>query len=110
MPSKSEVYTTKVFLNAEQAKKELEDLTKKVSTLQKERDKYVSQGDLKKVNEINKELKETTNRLSSMQTTSAKISKVLDNLSGASVKQIQLTIKAITQEMNSGRIKRGSLV
>lgn len=108
MPSRSEVFTTKVFLNAEQAKKELEDLSKKVSQLQKERDKYVSQGDLKKVNEINKELKETTNRLSSMQTTSAKISKVLDNLSGASVKQIQSTIKAITQELNSGRIKRGS--
>lgn len=108
MPSRSEVYTTKVFLNAEQAKKELDDLTKKVSTLQKERDKYASQGDLKKVNEINKELKETTNRLSSMQTTSAKISKVLDNLSGASVKQIQSTIKAITREMNSGRIQRGS--
>lgn len=108
MPSRSEVYTTKVFLNAEQAKKELEDLSKRVSQLQKERDKYVSQGDLKKVNEINKELKETTNRLSSMQTTSAKISKVLDNLSGASVKQIQSTIKAITQELNSGRIERGS--
>ena len=108
MQSKSEVYTTKVFLNAEQAKKELEDLTKRVTQLQKERDKYVSQGDLKKVNEINKELKETTNRLNAMQTTSAKISKVLDNLSGASVKQIQSTIKAITQEMNSGRIKRGS--
>ncbi len=108
MPSRSEVYTTKVFLNAEQAKKELEDLSKRVNQLQKDRDKYVSQGDLKKVNEINKELKETTNRLSSMQTTSAKISKVLDNLSGASVKQIQSTIKAITQELNSGRIKRGS--
>ncbi len=108
MPARSEVYTTKVFLNAEQAKKELEDLSKRVNQLQKDRDKYVSQGDLKKVNEINKELKETTNRLSSMQTTSAKISKVLDNLSGASVKQIQSTIKAITQELNSGRIERGS--
>ncbi len=108
MPSRSEVYTTKVFLNAEQAKKELDDLSKRVTQLQKDRDKYVSQGDLKKVNEINKELKETTNRLSSMQTTSAKISKVLDNLSDASVKQIQSTIKAITQELSSGRIKRGS--
>ena len=54
MPSRSEVYTTKVFLNAEQAKKELEDLSKRVNQLQKDRDKYVSQGDLKKVNEINK--------------------------------------------------------
>ena len=108
MASRTDVYTTKVFLNAEEAKKELDSLNKRLKQLNKERDEAASQGNLKRVNEINKQIKDVTKNLDSTRTTAAKVSEVLDNLSGASIKQIQQTIKAINKEMSSGSIQRGS--
>lgn len=108
MASRTDVYTTKVFLNAEEAKKELDSLNKRLKQLNKERDEAASQGNLKRVNEVNKQIKEVTKSLDSTRTTAAKVSNVLDNLSGASIKQIQQTIKAINKEMSSGNIQRGS--
>ena len=108
MASRTDVFTTKVFLNAEEAKKELDNLNKRLKQLNKERDEAASQGNLKRVNEVNKQIKEVTKSLDSTRTTAAKVSNVLDNLSGASIKQIQQTIKAINKEMSSGNIQRGS--
>ena len=86
----------------------MDSLNKRLKQLNKERDEAASQGNLKRVNEVNKQIKEVTKSLDSTRTTAAKVSNVLDNLSGASIKQIQQTIKAINKEMSSGNIQRGS--
>lgn len=101
-------YTTRIFLNAEEAKKQLDELQSKVKTLRKNKDEAARAGDWPRFNSLKKQLDQANNQIRSMQTSAQKIDRVLGNLSTASVKEIQQSIKAINAELSSGVIERGS--
>lgn len=101
-------YTTRIFLNSEEAKKKLDELQKKVETLRKKKDEAAKAGDWPTFNSLKKQLDQANNQIRSMHTSAQKIDRVLGNLSTASVKEIQQSIKAINAELNSGAIERGS--
>ena len=101
-------YTTRIFLNAEEAKKQLDELQSKVETLRKKKDEAARAGDWPTFNSLKKQLDQANNQIRSMHTSAQKIDRVLENLSTASVKEIQQSIRAINDELNSGAIERGS--
>lgn len=108
MADNTQTYTTRIFLNAEEAKKQLDELQSKVETLRKKKDEAARAGDWPTFNSLKKQLDQANNQIRSMQTSAQKIDRVLGNLSTASVKEIQQSIKAINAELSSGAIERGS--
>ena len=102
-----QTYTTRIFLNIEEAKKRLDELQSKVETLRKKKDEAARAGDWPTFNSLKKQLDQANNEIRSMQTSAQKIDRVLGNLSTASVKEIQQSIKAINAELSNGAIERG---
>lgn len=95
-------YSTIVRLNATEAKNQLDALTKKVHDLEKARDKALAEGkDTKFVKELNKQLKQASAELKSYETNVKSTIDTLNNLSDATVGEIEKAIRAIRKEMKA---------
>lgn len=108
MADNVQTYTTRIFLNSEEAKKQLDELEKKVEDLRKKKEAAAREGDWPTFNNLKKQLDMANKEMGSLQTSAQKIDKVLGSMSTASVKELQQTIRAINKELESGSIKRGS--
>lgn len=108
MASQQQIYETKILLNSEQAKKEINDLDKKVEDLRRKRQEALDAGDTKSWQKLNKEVEKHEAKLNGMRSRLEGINKTLDNMSTAGPKQLKNTIKDINALLNSGAIERGS--
>lgn len=106
--SNTQTYTTRIFLNSEQAKKRLDELSAKIEKIRKDKDEAATKGDWKTFNDLKKQLDRVNSEMRDMNTSSQKVSRILDNLSVVSVKEISQTISAINKELRSGAVERGS--
>lgn len=97
-----------IEINDKKAEEKIEKLEKKASALRKLMQKAVDLGDEKSLENIGKELKKVNNQLSQVRTRAEKVRAAMRNLDAATPKQLRETIKAITAELNSGKIARGS--
>ncbi len=97
-----------IEINGQKAKKELNNLTSYASALREQIVQASQAGDTKRVKQLETELRKTNNQIRTMQRNTGNINETLKNLSLATPKELQQTIKAINRELNSGRIQRGS--
>ena len=108
MKDRIETFTSRIFINDQQAKNRIKELTQYMENLRKEKEKAASAGDWESFNRLKKELDKTNKELRSMQSSAQKVDNVLRTLDQRSVKEIKQTIASINREMNSGAIERGS--
>jgi len=108
MNDRIETFTSRIFINDQQAKNRIKELTRYMETLRKEKEKAAEAGDWESFNRLKKELDKTNKELRSMQSSAQKVDNVLRTLDKRSVKEIKQTIASINREMNSGAIERGS--
>ena len=101
-------YTTRIFLNSEEAKRKLDELEKEVEELRKKKEAAAKGGDWPTFNNAKKQLDMVNKEMTSLQTSAQKVDKVLGSMSTASIKDLKSTIRAINKELESGSIKRGS--
>jgi len=109
MAENTQTYTTRIFLNTEEAKKRLSELQEQVEEFRKKKDKAARDGDWPTFNSAKKQLDMVIKEMNAMKTSAQAIDHVLGNLSSASVKELQSTIKAINKELSSGAVERGSM-
>lgn len=108
MANRTDTFTTQIFLNDSQAKDKISQLEKDIRRLRDEQVQAAKAGDWGRFKEVKKDLKDATKEMSALQTSSQKVSHVLNNLSSASIKDIRQTMAAINRELKSGAIERGS--
>lgn len=112
MANRTDTFTTRIFLNDKQAKDTIANLEKETKRIRKEMNDAAKDasktGDWSKFNKLKGDLDLTTKHLNAMRTSAQQVSHVLENLSGASIKEIRNTIKAINKELSSGNIERGT--
>lgn len=108
MADRTQTFTTKIFLNDDQAKNKIRELEKSISTIRADMAKAADAGDWSKFNSLKKELNQSTKELNSMRTTAQSVEHVLNNLGTSSIKEIKRTISAINKEMASGNVARNS--
>ena len=108
MADRIQTFTTKIFLNDDQAKNKIRELEKSISTIRADMSKAADAGDWSKFNSLKKELNQSTKELNSMRTTAQSVEHVLNNLGSSSIKEIKRTISAINKEMASGNVARNS--
>lgn len=95
-------------MNDKQVADRIGKLQDKVKDLNYNLRKAISNNDVKTANKYRKEIAETKAEMQKLQSTSEQIHHALNNLSTATPKNLQRVIKAINDEINSGRIVRGS--
>lgn len=108
MADKTSTFTTRIFLNDEQAKSKINELEKRITTIRSDMAKAADAGDWSKFNTLKKDLNQSTKELGSMRTTAQSIDHVLQHLGTSSVKEIKRTISAINKELASGTVARNS--
>ena len=104
----ADIKTIQLIVNAEKAQSELNKLKKKLEVLEKKRDEALDMGDADKIKTYAREIKKTEREMQKMQTRAQTVKRTLINLDKATPKELKNTIKTITEELNSGKIKRGS--
>lgn len=108
MADRIQTFTTRIFLNDEQAKNKIRELEKSISTIRADMARAADAGDWSKFNSLKKDLNQSTKELNSMRTTAQSVEHVLKNLSSSSIKEIKRTISAINKELASGNVARNS--
>ncbi|MBR3110433.1 MAG: phage tail tape measure protein [Prevotella sp.] len=103
----TEKYETVIRLNTEQAKDEIEKLSKKVDGLKKKRS-LIDPLDVKALQEINKEIKKEEANLAAVEGKYQRIERTIKNMSAAGPKELRDTIRSINTLLNNGSVERGS--
>lgn len=103
-----------VNINGEQAKNEINDLKNKAKELRdKIADLHKESKDTGKdlasdIKAAQKEYQQTQKKIKELQTTTVNLNEALEKIEKLTPKELQKTIRAITGEMNSGRVERGT--
>lgn len=106
--SQNETSTSTVLLNGEQAKNELAEIEIKAKSLRKSMKEALEVGDLKGWNKYKKDLADVNKSSKALKVEAFDAKKVLDDLSGSSVKDLESALKKIQSLMKNGTIKRHS--
>lgn len=100
--------TSTVLLNGEQAKNQLEILEAKAKSLRKSLKESSEVGDMAGWKKYNKELTSTQREMKKVRSEAFDAKKVLDNLSGSSLKDLYSAQKKIDSLLKNGTVKRNS--
>ena len=98
--------TSTVLLNGEQAKSELAAIEAKVISLRKNMREATKVGDVEGWKKLKKELDDTQKKMKEVRRESFDAKKVLDDLSGSSLKDLEAAQKKIQNLMRNGTVKR----
>lgn len=97
-----------VTLNGEQAKNELTALEIKAKKLKEQILAANKAGDTKAFEKYSKQLEQTNKAMTKMNREAFDVKKVLDNLSGSSLKDLEAAQRKLNATLRSGDIKRGT--
>ena len=92
----------------EDAHKRLEELDAKTKKLHQDFARAFRDGDTKAIDKITKEINKTNREIQLMQTNASNVQSAMKRLDNATPRELKKTIAAINNELNSGRVKRGS--
>lgn len=104
----TEEVVTRVFLDVKDAQNKLQALMHDADELKKRQKEAFIAGDQKTYREATKELKKVNAEIKALSTSSQAINNTLKNLSTASVKELNSTIKAINAKLRDGSVQRNS--
>lgn len=98
-----------VEINDKKAAEKIQKLTEKAQDLREQLKKATEMKDEGAIDNISKKLREVGRQIDQVRSRADKVRAAMRNLDEATPKQLKETIRAITAELNSGKIKRGSL-
>lgn len=95
-------------VNSKEAREKLEKLEAQAADLRKKFAEAFRKGDTRGIHDTNKQLQKVNKEINNMRTNAANIRAAMVRLDEASPRELQRTIKLINNELNSGRVKRGT--
>lgn len=104
----ADIKTIQLIVNSEQAAKRLDDLKARLVTIKQKKDDAFEKGDATAFALYSKELTKTQREIGKVETKAQTLTRALHNLDKATPKELRKTIKQLTDELNSGKIQRGS--
>ena len=108
MADQQQTATLTVLLNGESAKAELGELQQKATDLAKRIDDARKAGNKTFANQLQKDLNAVNKSMKTLQKETIDTTKVLNNLSKATPRELSRTLSSLQAQLNSGKIKRGS--
>lgn len=104
----ADIKTIQLLVNSEQAAKRLDDLKSRLVTIKQKKDEAFEKGDATAFALYSKEMTKTQREIAKVETKAQTLTRALHNLDKATPKELRKTIKQLTDELNSGKIQRGS--
>lgn len=104
----ADIKTIQLIVNSEQAAKRLDDLKARLVTIKQKKDDAFEKGDATAFALYSKEMTKTQREIAKVETKAQTLTRALHNLDKATPKELRKTIKQLTDELNSGKIQRGS--
>ena len=104
----ADIKTIQLVVNSEQAAKRLDDLKARLVTIKQKKDEAFEKGDATAFALYSKEMAKTQREIAKVETKAQTLTRALHNLDKATPKELRKTIKQLTDELNSGKIQRGS--
>lgn len=104
----ADIKTIQLLVNSEQAAKRLDDLKARLVTIKQKKDEAFEKGDATAFALYSKEMAKTQREIAKVETKAQTLTRALHNLDKATPKELRKTIKQLTDELNSGKIQRGS--
>lgn len=104
----ADIKTIQLLVNSEQAAKRLDDLKARLVTIKQKKDEAFEKGDATAFALYSKEMAKTQREIGKVETKAQTLTRALHNLDKATPKELRKTIKQLTDELNSGKIQRGS--
>jgi TP901 family phage tail tape measure protein len=104
-------YTTKIFLNDEDAQAKLKSLRASIDRYKQDKQAALEAGGKdgdKAWKEADRNIRNAEAQIKKLSTTSQSVNHVLNNLSTSSVKDLKNTISAINRELTNGSVARGT--
>lgn len=95
-------------VNDKEAREKFEKLEAKAAELRQKFAEAFRKGDTRGIRDINNEIQKVDKQMSNMRINAANIRAAMVRLNEASPRDLQRTIKLINNELNSGRVKRGT--
>ncbi|MBO4944673.1 MAG: phage tail tape measure protein, partial [Muribaculaceae bacterium] len=95
-------------VNSKEAREKLEKLEAQAKDLRMQFADAFRKGDTRGIDNLNKQLQKVNKEINNMRTNAANIRAAMVRLNEASPRELQRTIKLINNELNSGRVKRGT--
>ena len=95
-------------VNDKNAREKFEKLQAQAADLRQKFAEAFRKGDTRGIDSINKELQKVDKQINNMRINAANIRAAMVRLNEASPRDLQRTIKMINNELNSGRVKRGT--
>lgn len=95
-------------VNSKEAQEKLERLEAQAADLRSRFAEAFRKGDTRGIDTVNKQLQKVNKEINNMRTNAANIRAAMVRLNEASPRELQRTIKLINNELNSGRVKRGT--
>lgn len=93
--------TVDLSVNGKKAQQELEGLRKKAQDLRRQLDAATQAGDTKGIKRITSALNQTEREMRKVERAAFDVNKVINNLSGASINDINRAIRQMTRQMNA---------
>ena len=104
----ADIKTIQLLVNSEQAAKKLDDLKARLVTIKQKKDEAFEKGDATAFALYSKEMTKTQREIGKVETKAQTLTRALHNLDKATPKELRKTIKQLTDELNSGKVQRGS--
>lgn len=101
MANNNQTYTTTVVINDAQAKKQVAELENTIKGYRKEMDKAYSSGDKALGDAYAKKIKAATKELNRLKLETMDVEKILNNLSDASMNQLQKAARSLNSQMKN---------
>lgn len=101
MAANNQTYTTTVIINDAQAKKQVADMQAKIKGYREEMDRAYSSGNMALGDAYAKKVKQTTKELNHLKLETMDVEKILDNLSDASMNQLQKAARSLNSQMKN---------
>lgn len=95
-------------VNDKNARDKIEKLQAQAADLRQKFADAFRKGDTRGIDSINKELQKVDKQINNLRINAANIRAAMERLDQASPRELQRTIKLINNELNSGRVKRGT--
>jgi TP901 family phage tail tape measure protein len=104
----TEIKTVELIVNSEQARKKLDELNQKLTQMKAKREQALERGNSKAIQAYAREMKKLETQIQKTESKATAMSRTLGNLDKSTPNKLQQTITILNNELNSGRVLRGS--
>ena len=104
----TDIKTIELIAYSQQAKKRLDELNQRLTTMKQKREEALGKGDSKGLQVYNKEIQKIEREIRRTESRANTMTRALQNLDHSAPHELKRTLAELNRELNSGRVQRSN--